>query len=251
MSELTYAEVWETLSKVDVSAHTEEKMGLTYLSWSRMWMLMCEHYPQAQYEFVLFDGVPYKTLPDGTAEVYTFIKIDNLIRSMKLPVMDHKNKPVVNPHARQVNDNAMRCLVKNAFMFGLGIKVFANMPDDTLPDKDKDEQPKGKKTPTKKAEPKTAEVKEDRKTVLAEDEPQEDGVKDEAWAEAFVEGFLKVSETFEFKEEVRAFYKTNSDINVLKDKFPKHKEALDESIVTINNSKPSREESTEEKKDGE
>ena len=52
---LTYGDVWETLSKVDVSKHTEEKMKLTYLSWSRMWMLLCEHYPQAQYEFVDFN----------------------------------------------------------------------------------------------------------------------------------------------------------------------------------------------------
>ena len=29
--------VWETLSKVDVSDHTEEKNGLTYLSWAWAW----------------------------------------------------------------------------------------------------------------------------------------------------------------------------------------------------------------------
>ena len=39
----------------------------------------------------------------------------------------------------------MRCLVKNVAMFGLGISVFAGMSDDTLPDAEKDKQPKGKK----------------------------------------------------------------------------------------------------------
>ena len=38
--ELTYREVWDNLSKMDVSEYTEEKMKLTYLSWSRMWMLL-------------------------------------------------------------------------------------------------------------------------------------------------------------------------------------------------------------------
>ena len=95
--ELTYEEVWKKLSKVDVSKHTEEKMKLTYLSWSRMWNLLMQNYPQAQYEFVDFDGVPYKTLPDGTTEVITRITIDNLVREMRLPVMDYKNNPVVDP----------------------------------------------------------------------------------------------------------------------------------------------------------
>ena len=105
--ELTYREVWDNLSKMDVSEYTEEKMKLTYLSWSRMWMLLMSQYPQAQYEFIEFDGVPYKTLPDGSTEVATRITIDNLVREMRLPVMDYKNNPVVNPHARQVSDNAM------------------------------------------------------------------------------------------------------------------------------------------------
>ena len=216
---LTYGEVWETLSKVDVSKHTEEKMKLTYLSWSRMWMLLCENYPQAQYEFVDFDGVPYKTLPDGTAEVVTRIMIDDLVREMRLPVMDNRNNPVVNPHARQVSDNAMRCLVKCVAMFGLGISVFTNMPDETLPDEAKDVQPKGKKEPSKKAEPVKEEVVE------------EDAMGSKGWADAFVHGFVETLALYTTRDEVVNAYKTNSEaVGTLKDKFPKHKEALDVAI---------------------
>jgi len=216
---LTYGEVWETLSKVDVSKHTEEKMKLTYLSWSRMWMLLCEHYPQAQYEFVDFDGVPYKTLPDGTAEVVTRIMIDDLVREMRLPVMDYKNNPVVNPHARQVSDNAMRCLVKCVAMFGLGISVFTGMADETLPDETKDEQPKGKKAPSKKAEPVKEEVVE------------EDAMGSKGWADAFVHGFVETLALYTTRDEVVNAYKTNSEaVGTLKDKFPKHKETLDVAI---------------------
>ena len=216
---LTYGEVWETLSKVDVSKHTEEKMKLTYLSWSRMWMLLCEHYPQAQYEFVDFDGVPYKTLPDGTAEVVTRIMIDDLVREMRLPVMDYKNNPVVNPHARQVSDNAMRCLVKCVAMFGLGISVFTGMAEETLPDESIDQQPKGKKTPSKKAEPVKEEVVE------------EDSMGSKGWADAFVHGFVETLALYTTRDEVVNAYKTNSEaVGTLKDKFPKHKETLDVAI---------------------
>ena len=33
----TYAEIWDTLSKVDVSEYVEEKMNLSYISLSRAW----------------------------------------------------------------------------------------------------------------------------------------------------------------------------------------------------------------------
>jgi len=221
--ELTYKDVWETLSKVDVSKHTEEKMKLTYLSWSRMWNLLMENYPQAQYEFVDFEGVPYKTLPDGTTEVVTRITIDNLVREMRLPVMDYKNNPVVNPHARQVSDNAMRCLVKNVAMFGLGISVFTGMADETLPDEEKDKQPKGKKTPPKKTE------------TVQEETPVEQ-VFDEGWADAFVEGAMKLIDggLYESRDQLVDFYKSNSEaIGVLKDKFPEQKDKLDKAITSL------------------
>ena len=230
--ELTYKEVWDNLSKMDVSEYTEEKMNLKYLSWSRMWMLLMSQYAQAQYEFVEFDGVPFKTLPDGSTEVATRITIDNLVREMRLPVMDYKNNPVVNPHARQVSDNAMRCLVKNVAMFGLGISVFAGMSDDTLPDAEKDKQPEGKKEP----EPVTELEPE---TVI--DRATEE-VKDEAWAKVFVEGTTKVIQAFKTREDVVDMYKANSkSIGILKDKFPEHKELLDQNIQDHVNTLPPKE----------
>ena len=35
--ELTYKDVWNTLSKVDCSEHIEKKMNLSFLSWSWAW----------------------------------------------------------------------------------------------------------------------------------------------------------------------------------------------------------------------
>jgi|TARA_R110000764_G_scaffold57649_4_gene125491 hypothetical protein len=147
-----FKEIWETFRAVDVSDYTEEKIGLTYLSWARAWMLTVDNYANAQYTFHDFDGVPYRTLPDGTAEVVTSVNIEGHIRSMPLPVMDYKNNSIVTPNSRQVNDNRMRCLVKNLAMFGLGMGVFA-VWEDHLPSAEKDVQPKNKQLP--KATPKS------------------------------------------------------------------------------------------------
>jgi len=139
--------------------------------------------------------------------------------------MDYKNNPVVNPHARQVSDNAMRCLVKNVAMYGLGISVFANMKDETLPDEEKDAQPKGKKTPVKKVEP------------VQEETPVETGeVFDEAWADVFVDGAIKLIDggLYESRDQLVDFYKSNSEaIGMLKDKFPEQKDKLDKTITSL------------------
>lgn len=216
--ELTFKEIWDTLHNVDVSEYTEEKMNLTYLSWARAWMLLMEHYPEAIYSFVDYDGIPYRTLPDGTAEVITQVQIGSHLRSMSLPVMDYKNNPVVNPNARQVNDNRQRCLVKNLAMFGLGMSVYA-VWDDHLPSEEKDEQPKKKKTPSKKK----AEVKEEPKPEVSEE------TFNEAWADTFLEATEKLIVMQETKEELTGFYKANTEaIARLKTDFPLHKEKLDQ-----------------------
>ena len=44
---------------------------------------------------------------------------------MWLPVMDNRNKAVVNPTSRDVSDARMRCLVKCIAMFGLGHYIYA------------------------------------------------------------------------------------------------------------------------------
>ena len=51
----TAKQIWDTLSKVDVSAHTEDRGGLTYLSWAWAWGVMMEHYPDLDVkEFELY-----------------------------------------------------------------------------------------------------------------------------------------------------------------------------------------------------
>ena len=81
-----------------------------------------------------------------------------------------------------------------------------------------------KKTPVAK-KPETVEQKKGVEKV--EDDKGADF--DEAWANAFVEGFIKsVSGLAETPDDVKKQYKSNAEsISVLKERFPEQKERLD------------------------
>ena len=208
-----YKEIWETLSQVDVSEYVEEKMNLSYLSWSRAWYLLCQKYADAKYLY----HEP-KKFEDGTMEVAVTITIGECSRSATLPVMDYKNNSIINPDSRQINANKQRCFTKAIAMFGLGISLYIGFSDD-LPDESKDK--------------KSEEVKKntDKKVVkMKEEQPpkEEEPAYDEGWAEAFVEGMSLIITAFDNTEELRSNYKSNAKhIAVLGEKFPDHKEKLD------------------------
>lgn len=153
----TYASVWNELSEIDCSEHTEVKdMGrfkLTYLSWAWAWQIMMTKYPNMQ---VLWmdpsrengeRGVVYG--PEGTAMIHcrVIIPVDpnattidmnsDLSREMWLPVMDGRNQSIQNPSTREVSDAKMRCLVKCLALFGLGHYIYAgeDIPHDPAKEK--------------------------------------------------------------------------------------------------------------------
>lgn len=115
-----YRNIWETLSKIDVSKHVEKKNGLSYLSWAWAWGVLMEHFPYAEYSF----SSP-ELHQDGTVTVHCDVMIGNCHRTMWLPVMDYKNAAVKNPDARKISDTKMRTLVKCLAMFGLGHYIYA------------------------------------------------------------------------------------------------------------------------------
>jgi hypothetical protein len=212
--EPTYKEIWDTLSKVDVSEYVEEKMNLSYLSWSRAWWLLQQHYPEAIYSF----SQPEK-FDDGTQEVGCLITIGECSRFATLPVMDYKNKAVISPDARQINDNKQRCFVKAIAMFGLGIDLYRGMSDD-LPDEEKDKASEDKPKPKKTTEDVTAEV--------IELEVKETEEYSEAWADVFVEGQGKIIEAMTTIEDLRGFYKANMEkIAILGERYHEKRDELD------------------------
>jgi len=124
-------EIWDTLSRVDVSNHVEKKQNLTYLSWAWAWGTMMKHYPNLQYHF------EDRALDNGTMEVTVYVTIyqgeEQVTRHMWLPVMDYRNKAISNPDSFALNTAKMRCLTKCFAFFGLGHYIYAgeDLPEES------------------------------------------------------------------------------------------------------------------------
>lgn len=118
---LTYADVWNTLSKIDVTGKTEEKNGFTYLKWSYAISVMNEYFPQ---HHVIFDDTKHRFFEDGSQEIYCRVEIDDLYKEMWYPVTDYKNSPIIKPSCFDINTAKMRGMVKCIAMWGLGIQIF-------------------------------------------------------------------------------------------------------------------------------
>ena len=145
-------ETFETLSKINVNEHTEDKNGLTYLSWVWAWSEFKKQCPKADYEIIKQEnGLPYVFDENTGYMVFTKATDGNEWKEMWLPVMDGNNKAMLNkPYKYKVkeyidgkatgnyvekevmpatmfdiNKTIMRCLVKNLAMFGLGIYIYA------------------------------------------------------------------------------------------------------------------------------
>ena len=66
----SFKDVWSTLSVINVNDYTEEKFGLTFLSWGYCWAILMKHFPQAQYAFD-----ENEIHPDGSVTVYCTVNI--------------------------------------------------------------------------------------------------------------------------------------------------------------------------------
>ena len=126
---MSYKEIWETLSAIDCTKHVEKKQNLSYLSWANALAILMEHYPEATWEYT-----PDKIFVDNSVEVGCTITIGECTRHMTLPVMDYKNKAMVNPSSRDISDSRMRCWVKCVALFGLGLYLYRGQDLPAKPD---------------------------------------------------------------------------------------------------------------------
>lgn len=151
---MSLEELQKQLLGANYNDHTEKKNGLTYLSWAWAWSEAIKADPNANYEIVTFDGVPYKETPLGIM-CYTKVTMLGTTRTMWLPVMDSRNQALKTEAYKNskgynvpaadmfdINKTIMRCLVKNLAMFGLGIYIYAG---EDLPEELSDEKPTPKK----------------------------------------------------------------------------------------------------------
>lgn len=145
-------EHFDRLYGINVNGHTEEKNGLTYLSWAWAWAEIKRVYPDATYSIKKFENcLPYVYDEKVGYMVFTEVTIEGLTHEMWLPVMDGANKAMKSePYTYKtkkwnaslktyditektveaatmfdINKTIMRCLVKNLAMFGLGMYIYA------------------------------------------------------------------------------------------------------------------------------
>lgn len=152
---------FEELNKINVNGYTEEKNGLTYLSWANAWAEFKKVCPDATYEIVKFDGKPYVYDEALGYMCYTKVTVDGLTHEMWLPVMDGANKAMKATAYTyktkygektceaatmfDINKTIMRCLVKNLAMFGLGLYIYAgeDLPEEVKIEEAKKKEPIG------------------------------------------------------------------------------------------------------------
>lgn len=120
------------LRKLDVGEHIEKKNGLSYLSWSWAVDVLLQNDPSATWEF------PEPKYYGDTVMVYCDVTAFGKTMKMHLPVMDLRNKAIVNPNTTDINKAMMRCLAKCIACFGIGLYVFSgeDLPTDSLEDDD-------------------------------------------------------------------------------------------------------------------
>jgi hypothetical protein len=156
--QITFNEIYKTLSKIDVNGFTEKKNKLTYLSWSHAWNQVASRF-NIEWKPILFehvvDGIvvrkPYLFDPTLGYMVMTTVTIEGFTLSESLFVMDGANNAQrhekysydvdewnngkktggkiqkwVEPATMfDINTAIKRCLTKNLALFGLGIYIYA------------------------------------------------------------------------------------------------------------------------------
>ena len=119
------------LLKLNVNDHTEKKGNLTYLSWAWAWDLALKADEQATYKVEMFGDKCYMDI-NGTAMVFVTVTIFGKPMTCQLPVMDYKNKAIINPDAFAINTAIMRCMTKALSLHGLGLYIYSgdDLPED-------------------------------------------------------------------------------------------------------------------------
>jgi len=198
------------LLKLNVNEHTEKKQNLTYLSWAWAWAEALKADPHANFEVQRFDGKPYIDV-NGTAMVVVAVRIQDIVRTCHLPVMNSSNQPisiegrkfkdkygnekVEKLDAFNLNTAIMRCMTKCLALFGLGLYIYAG---EDLPETDEEMKPVAKE--------------EEKPTVT----PQET-----ANLTLFANSMLEYIHIAKDEKGLRSYWKSNqTNIDVLKAKLP-------------------------------
>lgn len=138
----TFTEIFQRLNGLNVNEFTEKRNGLTYLSWQAMTDVLLKHYPDARFCVTTYgeNNAPYYYDENLGYMVHCTLTIEGYERDMYLPVMDSSNRAmkaapyIVKTKYKEISVDAatmfdintaiMRCKVKCAAMFGLGLYIY-------------------------------------------------------------------------------------------------------------------------------
>ena len=129
-------EIWNKLSKIDVSEHKKKRGQFDYLPWNVAISTIMQEYPDITYEFLHYNDSngmvkDYIVAPDGSCSVQCEVSIGEHTKEMWLAVTDYNNKPIKNPSSVDIANTKMRCLTKCiATGYGLGWYIYLG---DALP----------------------------------------------------------------------------------------------------------------------
>ena len=121
---------FEILSAIDVSAKTEQKGNLTYLSWAWAWSELKKVFPDATYTVYERDTEygPVNYFTDGkTCWVKTGVTVNGIEHIEMLYVMDFRNQsiPLDKVTSKDINTSIQRSITKAIGRHGLGISIYA------------------------------------------------------------------------------------------------------------------------------
>lgn len=129
MDMLTRAQIWATLSDIDVSEFCTETeivgdQVLTYLPWMKAHEIMMSVYPEYHWEFTEDpQSRECHYFDDGSAEVRCRMTIGGQTNITYLPV-HRAGKAISPPNAMDINTAKQRCRVKAMGEFGLGYTMW-------------------------------------------------------------------------------------------------------------------------------
>jgi hypothetical protein len=120
---------YKELRKINVSQYIEKKNGLSYLSWSWALDQLLQLDNDATWEYL--EPKQFGESLMVFCKVIAFGKS----RTAQLPVMDFRNRAILNPNAYEVNTAMQRCLAKAISLHGIGLYIYAG---EDLPIADQD-----------------------------------------------------------------------------------------------------------------
>jgi hypothetical protein len=123
--------IFKQLYETNVNEHIEKKGMFSYLSWPYAVAQLRLADPTASWEVRRFaDELPYQKTELGVF-VEVAVTVQGVTLSQIHPVLDSRNKPLIEPSAFDINTSIQRCLVKAVALHGLGLYIYAgeDLPD--------------------------------------------------------------------------------------------------------------------------